>query len=124
MRKSLIAMAALLAPVALHAAPAPHETVVTVLYNAPHDPTAFETYYAQKHLPLAGKMKGVERIVLIKNLPGADGSAPPYYRIAQLFFASPALMAQSLASPEGQAVVADLKNFADGGVTVVTGEVP
>lgn len=96
--------------------------VVNVLYNAPSDPAAFEAYYAATHLPLVDAISGIDRAVLIKGLPGPDGSAPAFYRIAQLFFADADAMAAAMGSPEGQAAVADIANFADGGVTVVTGE--
>lgn len=95
--------------------------VVTVLYNEPTDPAAFEAYYAATHLPLVEKVAGIDHTVLIKGLPGADGAKPAFYRMAQLFFADAAAMAASLGSPEGQAAVSDIANFADGGVTVLTG---
>lgn len=95
--------------------------VLTVLYNAPTDPAKFDSYYSSHHLPLAAKIKGVDRVVLIKTVPGADGAKPSYYRMAQLFFHDADQMAKSMGSPEGQAVVADLPNFADGGVVVLTG---
>ena len=74
-------------------------------------------------MPLVGKVKGIDRAVLIKGLPGPDGSKPAYYRVAQLFFTDAAAMAASLGSPEGQATTADIANFADGGVTVLVGAV-
>ncbi|WP_226017423.1 EthD family reductase [Novosphingobium sp. FKTRR1] len=92
--------------------------VLNVLYNEPSNPEAFETYYAQTHLPLVDKIEGIAKAVLTKGLPGADGSKPPYYRIAQLFFADGAQLAASMGSPEGAAAAADIANFADGGVTV------
>lgn len=97
--------------------------VVTVLYNEPADPAAFEAYYAATHLPLVDKVAGIDRAVLIRGLPGPDGAKPAYYRVAQLFFADAAAMAASLGSPEGQAAVGDIANFADGGVTVLAGAV-
>lgn len=102
--------------------PSQTAVVLNVLYNAPQDPAAFEAYYAATHLPLVGKIEGVANAVLIKCLPNADGSAPAYYRIAQLFFADAATMGASLGSAAGQAAVNDIGNFADGGVTVVVGE--
>ena len=97
--------------------------VLNVLYNAPSDPAAFEEYYAATHLPLVAKMQGVAKAELIKCLPGPDGAAPAFYRIAQLYFTDAAAMGAAMASPEAQAAVADIANFATGGVTVVTGEV-
>ena len=96
--------------------------ILNVLYNAPRDPAAFEAYYAHTHLPLAGQMQGVDKVVLIKGLPAPDGSPPPYYRIAQLYFSGPEQLERTMGSAEGQAVVADLANFADGGFKVMVGE--
>jgi uncharacterized protein (TIGR02118 family) len=95
----------------------------TVLYNHPLDPQAFERYYAQTHLPLAAKMAGVARLELTRFAPGPDGTRPAFYRMAELYFADAAQMQTTLGSPEGQAAVGDLKNFATGGVTVLTGAV-
>lgn len=92
--------------------------VLNVLYNEPSDPDAFERYYAETHLPLVDKIAGISRAVLTKGLPGPDGSKPPFYRTAQIFFADAAQMAASMGSPEGAAAAADIANFADGGVTV------
>jgi uncharacterized protein (TIGR02118 family) len=96
---------------------------VTVLYNHPKSLDEFEQYYENKHLPLAAKMKGVDRLELTKFVPGPDGVNPPYYRMAELYFADQAHMEKSLGSAEGQATVADLQKFATGGVTVLIGSV-
>lgn len=95
----------------------------TALYNHPKDPEAFEAYYAQTHLPLSAKMAGVARMELTRFAPGADGSRPAYYRMAELYFADAAQMQTTFGSPEGQAVAADLQNFATGGVMVLIGTV-
>ena len=96
---------------------------VTVLYNHPDDPKAFEAYYHDTHLPLAATMKGVERLELTKFDSGPDGSTPALYRMAELYFTDDNQLQATLNSPEGQATVADLANFATGGVTVVMGSV-
>lgn len=93
----------------------------TLLYSHPTDPDAFEKYYAETHLPIAAKMKGVDKLELTKFLSAADGGKAAYYRMAELFFADPAGMQQTMSSPEGQAAVADLSNFATGGVTTIVG---
>ena len=56
-------------------------------------------------------------------LPNPDGSAPAYYRMAELYFENPTEMQQALNSPEGKAMAADLSNFATGGVTIIFGSV-
>lgn len=96
---------------------------VTVLYGHPTSPEAFEKYYSGTHLPLAAEIKGVARIELTKFTAGPGGTKPAFYRMAELYFATQAQMEQTLGSPEGQAAVADLPNFATGGVTMVIGSV-
>ena len=96
---------------------------VTVLYGHPASPDEFEKYYASTHLPLAAKTKGVARIELTKFVAAPDGGKPAFYRMAELYFTTQAEMEQSMGSAEGQAMVADLANFATGGVTVVIGSV-
>ncbi len=90
---------------------------VTVLYGHPADPGAFEKYYAETHIPLAQKMPYVLKIETSKGLPGMDGGAPVYYRMAELYFDGPEMLQASAASPEGQATMADINNFATGGAT-------
>jgi uncharacterized protein (TIGR02118 family) len=96
---------------------------VSVLYGHPTDPEAFEHHYSNKHLPLAAKMPGVARFEASRVIGTPDGSQPPYYRMAELWFDSQEAMQQSMGSPEGQETVADIGNFATGGATVIVGEV-
>ena len=94
-----------------------------VLYSHPTDTEEFEQYYAEKHLPLAATMKGVERLELTRFGPGPDGGKPAYYRMAELYFQTEAQMQSSMSSTEGQATAADLQEFANGGVTLLMGSV-
>jgi len=96
---------------------------VTALFGHPKSTEAFEKHYAGTHLPLAAKMKGVSRIELTKLVAGGDGGKPAFYRMAELYFENQSQMEQALGSPEGKATVADLGNFATGGVTMVVGSV-
>lgn len=96
---------------------------VTVMYGHPKSVDDFEKYYAGTHLPLAAKMKGVTRLELTKFASNADGSAPAFYRMAEVYFPHQAQMEQAMQSLEGQATVADLAKFASGGVTVMIGSV-
>jgi len=96
---------------------------LTVLYNHPTDPAAFESYYAATHMPLVGKIKGVVKAEVTKFLPEADGSNPAYYRMAELYFESPEALQQSMGSAEGKATAGDITNFATGGFKIITGMV-
>ncbi len=96
---------------------------LTVLFNHPTNPQEFERYYADTHLPIAGKMKGFSRLELTRFGPGPDGGRAAYYRMAELYFPSQTQMQMTLGSPEGQAAVADIGNFATGGITMLFGSV-
>jgi len=95
----------------------------TVLYGHPKDTDSLEKYYAETHLPLVSKTSGIAKAEYTKFLPNPDGSAPVYYRMAELYFESPAELQQALNSPEGKAMAADLSNFATGGVTIIFGTI-
>jgi uncharacterized protein (TIGR02118 family) len=96
---------------------------LTVLYGHPTSADTFEKYYKASHLPLVAKMKGVARAELTKFVGAPGGGKAAFYRMAELYFANQAEMDKALGSAEGQAAVADLPNFASGGVTVVVGAV-
>ncbi len=96
---------------------------LTILYGKPKNAAMFEKYYAETHLPIAGKMQGVRKIELSKVIGTPDGSAPAFYRLADLYFDNPDHMQGVMGSPEGKAAVGDLANFATGGVTVLVSEV-
>jgi len=96
---------------------------LTVLYGHPADSAAFETYYSQTHMPLAVKIPNLVRIEGARVGPTPDGSQPPYYRTADLWFADQASLEAALGSSEGQAAVADLANFATGGATTLVSEI-
>jgi uncharacterized protein (TIGR02118 family) len=94
-----------------------------VLYNQPKSPEAFEKYYAETHMPLVAKMKGVSRIELSKVVQAPGGPTPPFYRIAELYFASKAQMDKVMSTPAAKTAVGDIPNFATGGFTVLVSEI-
>ena len=95
---------------------------LTVLYNHPEDPETFEEYYANERLPLAAKMPNVLRFES-GRVGTVDGSEPPYYRIAELWFESAEQLSEALSSPEGEYATGDIRNFATGGATIFISEV-
>lgn len=96
---------------------------VTVLYGHPTSPEEFDNYYQNKHLPLAGTMPNISKVEITNFMPGPDGSAPDYYLMAELYYDSPDAMQTSFDSQEGKDTVADLQNFATGGVKMMIGQV-
>jgi len=92
---------------------------VTVLYGHPKSPEDFEKYYFGTHMPLVAAAKGGKRTETSKCPPAADGSPAQYYRVFEIWFDSPADMAAITATPEWKKVVADVPNYATGGITRV-----
>ena len=94
-----------------------------VLYGHPKDPAAFDRYYYDVHVPIAKKMRGWKRWTVgkVKGMP--DGKPSPYYFFADLFAESREAIEKILATPEGQAAVADVPKFATGGVTFIYSDV-
>jgi len=95
---------------------------LTVLYNPPADPAAFDTYYFGTHVPLANKLPGLARMEVSKLSGSLDGSPAPYHLDADLYFASTEAMMAALGSPEGAEVAADVANYAQAGVSMFVGE--
>ena len=90
---------------------------LTVLYEHPQDPAAFDRYYHETHIPIARRMQGLKGWTIGKCESAAAGEPPPYYMIVGLFADSRADLDALFASPEGQATIADVPNFATGGFT-------
>ncbi len=96
---------------------------ITVLYGHPDDPAAFEEYYANTHMLIVPKIPNLLRYEAARVVATPDGSEPPYYRIFEGHFEDMEQMQGGMGSEEGQAAVADLQNFATGGVTIFISEV-
>ncbi len=94
-----------------------------VLYGHPADPEAFDKYYDDIHIPLAKRMQGLRKWTIGKVTGTPGGAPPPYYYVADLYADSREQMEAILASPEGQAAVRDVPNYASGGVTFLYTEV-
>jgi uncharacterized protein (TIGR02118 family) len=90
---------------------------LTVLYGHPKDPAAFDRYYSEFHIPIARRMKGLKGWTIGKCESATAGEKPPYYMIVGLYASTRADLEAILASPEGQATIADVPNFATGGYT-------
>lgn len=95
---------------------------LTASYAPPENPEAFLEHYRVKHVPLARafpKVRAFDWIIC----ESADGSHSPHFVIAVVRWNSKDDALAALASPAGQAAVADLANFASAGVDIDLGEV-
>jgi uncharacterized protein (TIGR02118 family) len=98
--------------------------IVTVIYNAPKDTAAFERYYRTTHVPLvvaSQKEIGFTRADLTRFVSTLDGKKPPFYRQAELYFASMDDLKKGIATPAFKNVAGDLANFATGGLDGLVG---
>jgi len=91
--------------------------VLTVCYHHPTDPAAFDAHYESTHVPLANKIPGFTSYTW-RHCSSLDDNPPPYYLLAELSWPSGEALSAALGSPEAQAAVADVPNFATGGVTM------
>jgi uncharacterized protein (TIGR02118 family) len=84
---------------------------IVVLYPPQPDPEAFKAYYVGTHLPLARKLPGVLALRHSFDVQ-AVGGASPYFCVFEAEFRDGSAMGAAMGSPAGQAVAADVANFA------------
>jgi len=94
---------------------------IVVLYPAPTDVSAFERAYVNTHAPMVTpqNFKGLTRFVASKTVGTPDGSAPPFHRIAELYFPSLAALQTAAGSASAQQVVAHAVSISSGGKPLV-----
>ena len=96
------------------------ETKIVVIYPRPTDLDAFEKAYTEEHIPLAvEKIKGMTKFAATKVLGTPDGSTPPFYRIAELYFPSMQALLECAASAGTQEAVAHAFAISSGGPPIV-----
>ena len=74
---------------------------------------AFEQHLRETHLPLVTRPPGLRRLVVNWVLPDPNEPPPAYDAVSEDWFDDAAAMGAVFASPEGQAVAADMPNFLD-----------
>ena len=94
---------------------------IVVLYPAPRDVGAFERAYINEHGPMVTprNFKGLTKFVASKIVGTPDGSAPPFHRIAELYFPSLAALQAAAGSASAQQVVAHAFSISSGGKPLV-----
>ena len=96
---------------------------LTVIYDNPTDPDAFEEHYASEHAGLGARVPDVLRVETAKVFPKEDGSPTPAYRTADLYFADYDTACAALASPEGAALLSDARTLGSAGVKFLLSDV-
>ena len=77
------------------------------------DSEEFSRYWRETHAPIGAKLPGLRKYIQNHSIAASDGTSAPYDGFAELWFDDVASLEQAMASPEGQAVVADTENFLD-----------
>jgi uncharacterized protein (TIGR02118 family) len=73
----------------------------------------FGAYWRGEHVAIARHVPGLRRYVQNHFLPESIQGEPPCDGVAELWFDSAEAFQQALATPEGQATLADLPRFCD-----------
>jgi uncharacterized protein (TIGR02118 family) len=71
------------------------------------------------HIPLAATLRGQGSMRYSFDVAAAEGESP-YFGVMEAEFDDAEALGAALASPGGQAVVADIPNYATGGAVVLT----
>ncbi|GAA2705873.1 EthD family reductase [Actinoplanes palleronii] len=97
-------------------------TKITVIYDNPKDPEAFEADHHEQ-VTLARKLPGIRRVESAKVWPKEDGSPTPAYRLLDLYFADYDTASTAVTTPQAATFVAKVFELATGGVRIVFAEV-
>ncbi len=92
---------------------------IAALHGYPHDPAAFDRHYRDVHTPIVQRIPGVRNVRFGRTVRTVDGEKPPYYLVSDTYFDDLASLDRALESPQMQEALADVPNFATGGVTIM-----
>lgn len=97
-------------------------TKITVIYDNPKDPDAFEAGYPEQ-LALARKIPGIERTESSKVWPKEDGSPTPAYRLLDLYFADYDEASAAVTTGQAEAFFPSVFQLATGGARIVFADI-
>ncbi|MDB5718794.1 MAG: hypothetical protein JWM38_2221 [Sphingomonas bacterium] len=91
---------------------------ILALYGVPSDPEHFRSYYTGTHLKLAARLPGLRAMHYSFDV-AAISPGNGFFCVWSGEFDDAAAAAAAMQSPEGEALAADVGNYASGGVTLV-----
>jgi uncharacterized protein (TIGR02118 family) len=91
---------------------------LVVMYKTPKDTASFDKHYVEKHIPIAKKVPGLRKYEISQGPVASPAGPSGYHLVAVLHFDNLAAIQAGMGSAEGQAAVADVQNFATGGVDI------
>jgi uncharacterized protein (TIGR02118 family) len=98
-------------------------TKITVIFDNPTDPAAFESSYADGLVALARAIPGLQRIETSKVWPKEDGTATPAYRMIDMYFDDYDAASAAVATPEAGSLFPSIFAIATGGVRIAFSDV-
>ncbi len=98
-------------------------TKITVSYDNPVDPTAFESGYAAGQVALAKALPGLQSIETSKVWPKEDGSPTPAYRMLDLYFPDYDTASAAVTTAAAAALFPSIFGLASGGVRILFSDV-
>jgi uncharacterized protein (TIGR02118 family) len=99
------------------------ETKITVVYDNPTDPEAFETVYEAEQLEAARSIPGHIRFETSKVFPKEDGSPTPAYRMIDLYYPDYDAACAAVTTPEAGTFFQAMGRLSTGGVRVLMSDV-
>jgi uncharacterized protein (TIGR02118 family) len=97
-------------------------TKISVIYDNPVDPAAFEEGYPAQ-LVLARALPGLQRIGTAKVWPKEDGTPTPAYRMIDLYFDDYAAAGKAVTTPAAGAFFPTIFELATGGVRILFADI-
>jgi uncharacterized protein (TIGR02118 family) len=99
------------------------ETKITVIYDNPTDPDAFESAYEAEQLDAARAFPGYLRLEASKVWPKEDGSPTPAYRMIDLYYPDYDSVSAAVTTPEAGAFFEAMGRLSTGGVRVLVSDI-
>jgi uncharacterized protein (TIGR02118 family) len=90
-------------------------TKISVIFDNPSDPEAFEARYAQDFVGRAKALPGAVSLETSKVWPKEDGTATPAYRTVDIYFPDYATASAAVTGPEAGALFGLVGELATGG---------
>lgn len=98
-------------------------TKITVIYDNPTDPAAFEEGYAAGQVALAKALPGAIKFETSKVWPKEDGSPTPAYRSIDIYFPDYETASAAVTTPEAGAFFPSIFALATGGVRILFSDI-
>lgn len=98
-------------------------TKITLIFDNPTDPAAFEAGYAGGLVELAKSLPGRTRIETSKVWPKEDGTPTPAYRMLDLYFPDYDTASAAVATPQAGELFPAVFGLATGGLRILFSDV-